>query len=103
MQYRYRCRYWYSVRYVNRNCHVARFFSHLILKLETDPTLNWHSFLDSYALITGSYLRVVYYVINLDFKCAGNVGEPLNISRAKIREFSYSDLLLDLGLLPNAL
>jgi len=25
----------------------------LILKLETDPTLNWHSFLDSYALISG--------------------------------------------------
>jgi len=25
----------------------------LILKVETDPTMNWHSFLDSYALITG--------------------------------------------------
>jgi len=25
----------------------------LILKLETDPNLNWHSFLDSYALISG--------------------------------------------------
>jgi mediator of RNA polymerase II transcription subunit 8 len=25
----------------------------LILRLETDPTLNWHSFLDSYALISG--------------------------------------------------
>lgn len=25
----------------------------LILKLETDPTLNWHSFLDSYALVSG--------------------------------------------------
>ena len=25
----------------------------LILKLETDPTLNWQSFLDSYALISG--------------------------------------------------
>ena len=25
----------------------------LIRKMETDPTLNWHSFLDSYALISG--------------------------------------------------
>ena len=25
----------------------------LILKLETDPNLNWHSFLDSYALASG--------------------------------------------------
>lgn len=32
---------------------VKTSLSHLILKLETDPTLNWHSFLDSYALITG--------------------------------------------------
>ena len=29
----------------------------LILKLETDPTLNWHSFLDSYALISGIATR----------------------------------------------
>ena len=25
----------------------------LVRKLENDPTLNWHSFLDSYALISG--------------------------------------------------
>ena len=32
---------------------VKSALTQLILKLETDPTLNWHSFLDSYALISG--------------------------------------------------
>jgi Mediator of RNA polymerase II transcription complex subunit 8 len=32
---------------------VRTSISGLITKLETDPHLNWHSFLDSYALISG--------------------------------------------------
>ena len=38
--------------------HFMHFFpGGLILKLETDPHLNWHSFLDSYALISGQNLK----------------------------------------------
>ncbi len=40
---------------------LLHFNSHLILKLETDPTLNWHSFLDSYALITGTSTYIYLY------------------------------------------
>ena len=32
---------------------LSDFSGGLIAKLETDPHLNWHSFLDSYALISG--------------------------------------------------
>ena len=41
----------------------------LILKVETDPTMNWHSFLDSYALITGMKISPVY-IFNLLIKIA---------------------------------
>jgi mediator of RNA polymerase II transcription subunit 8 len=37
----------------NRFTEVRSAMSKLILKVETDPTMDWHSFLDSYALITG--------------------------------------------------
>jgi mediator of RNA polymerase II transcription subunit 8 len=37
----------------NRLNDVRKALGQLIVKVETDPTLNWHSFLDSYALITG--------------------------------------------------
>eukprot|EP00088_Acartia_fossae_P017279 TRINITY_DN1978_c0_g2_i2.p1 TRINITY_DN1978_c0_g2~~TRINITY_DN1978_c0_g2_i2.p1 ORF type:complete len:239 (-),score=66.24 TRINITY_DN1978_c0_g2_i2:12-728(-) len=37
----------------NRLTEVRSALAKLIVKVETDPTLNWHSFLDSYALITG--------------------------------------------------
>ena len=36
-----------------RICDLKSSLGQLILKLETDPNLNWHSFLDSYALISG--------------------------------------------------
>lgn len=37
----------------NRFTEVRSAMGKLILKVETDPHMNWHSFLDSYALITG--------------------------------------------------
>ncbi len=51
---------------------LLHFYSHLILKLETDPTLNWHSFLDSYALITGTDTHFHVLLLHLpetDWSC----------------------------------
>ena len=78
----------------------------LIFKLETDPTLNWHSFLDSYALISGqmnSLLRTMKHektpslkrYITLPLLLSPDRDEELlKITEHRVQTFSH-DLIPD--------